>query len=101
MALRILHAVGQYTPSVGGAQAVVRQVSERLAAQGHRVTVATSAHPKRDWSEREGVTVREFAVQGNSVRGVAGDVDAYRREISGALEALPARGRVTPRRPRS
>ena len=45
--MKILHTVEYYSPSVGGAQEVVRQVSEQLTRRGHTVTVATSFHPDR------------------------------------------------------
>src|SRR3954451_984506 len=82
LAVRILHAVEFYAPSVGGAQEVVRQISERLAARGHDVTVATSAHPERSAPELNGVGIREFAASGNAVRGMAGDVEGYRRFVA-------------------
>jgi glycosyltransferase involved in cell wall biosynthesis len=77
--MRILHTVESYHPSVGGAQWVVRQISERLVKRGHRVTVATAAHPERMSSPMNGVEIREFAVAGNLVRGMTGELEAYRR----------------------
>jgi L-malate glycosyltransferase len=79
--VRILHTVEFYPPAVGGVQEVVRQVSERLAARGHEVTVATSADPRRDGETLEGVRVVGFDVRGNDVRGMTGDVDSYRRFV--------------------
>jgi len=79
--LRILHTVEFYAPSVGGAQEVVRQLSERLAERGHDVTVATKALPERDFAERNGVRIAEFDVTGNAVRGMQGEVDRYRRFV--------------------
>lgn len=81
--MRILHAVESYTPAVGGAQEVVRQVSERLAARGHEVTVATSARADRSEGRIAGVEVAEFDVGGNEVRGMRGDVEGYRRYVAG------------------
>ena len=80
--MRILHAVEFYPPSVGGVQAVVRQLSERLAARGHDVTVATGAHPDRTEKVIGGVNVAEFDVGGNEVRGMQGDVEGYRRFVT-------------------
>lgn len=82
--LRILHTVEFYEPSKGGAQEVVRQLSERLVRRGHDVTVATSAHPGRGFSELNGVKIRSFDLAGNSVRGVRGDAGAYQDFISGS-----------------
>jgi L-malate glycosyltransferase len=79
--MRVLHAVELYRPSVGGAQEVVRQVSERLAARGHEVTVATTALPEREPGPLEGVEIAEFAVSGNAVGGLNGDVAGYRRFV--------------------
>jgi glycosyltransferase involved in cell wall biosynthesis len=79
--LRILQTVELYSPSVGGAQEVVRQVSERLAAAGHDVTVGTMALPERTEEVIRGVKIAEFDVRGNTVRGLEGDVDGYRRFV--------------------
>lgn len=76
--MRILHTVELYDPSVGGAQEVVRQISTRLAARGHEVTVATTRLAQRNANRIDGVSVRDFAVSGNSVRGMSGELDAYR-----------------------
>src|SRR6266508_4561685 len=75
--MNILHTVEFYSPSVGGAQEVVRQVSERLAARGHDVTVATTRLAERASRRPNGVRIAEFDVAGNSVRGIRGEVDRY------------------------
>lgn len=75
--MKILHTVEFYEPSKGGAQEVVRQLSERLAARGHRVTVATSLHPSRAFRELNGVEIKDFAISGNAVKGVRGDISRY------------------------
>lgn len=80
--LRILHTVEFYEPSKGGAQEVVRQLSERLVARGHDVTVATTALPQRGFKELNGVKIAGFQVQGNLVRGLQGDVEGYRRFVA-------------------
>lgn len=79
--MRILHAVELYRPSTGGAQEVVRQVSERLAADGHEVTVATSRLSDRGSEVLDGVRVERFEVAGNEVRGITGEVERYRRFV--------------------
>ncbi len=58
---------------------VVRQVSERLVAKGHEVTVATGHHPKRDAETIAGVKVVSFPVFGKSAVGVHGDVQGYQK----------------------
>lgn len=79
--MRILHTVELYDPSVGGAQEVVRQISTRLAERGHEVTVATTRLGQRRSSRIDGVSVREFAISGNSARGMSGDLEAYREFV--------------------
>lgn len=79
--MRVLHAVELYRPSVGGAQTVVLQVSERLVARGHEVTVATTALPEREAGELDGVRVVGFDVSGNAVAGLSGDVEGYHRFV--------------------
>ena len=76
--MNILFCVEFYFPSVGGAQEVVRQIAERLAARGHQVTVATTKIATRQSSHHRGVDITEFEVQGNLVRGMTGEIDRYR-----------------------
>ena len=75
--MKILHTVESYLPARHGMSEVVRQISERLAARGHQVTVATSQHPQRRESRIAGVNVRSFDVHGKSATGVSGDVAGY------------------------
>jgi glycosyltransferase involved in cell wall biosynthesis len=77
--MNILHTVEYYHPSVGGAQEVVRQISEGLVARGHRVTVATTRLDGRASLEVNGVAIREFDVAGNAVRGLKGECERYQR----------------------
>jgi glycosyltransferase involved in cell wall biosynthesis len=76
--VRILHTVEFYEPSVGGAQEVVRRLSEHLVRRGHEVTVATSKDGRRNFGELNGVLIEQFDVRGNAVRGLEGDVQGYR-----------------------
>jgi glycosyltransferase involved in cell wall biosynthesis len=80
--MRILHTVEFYSPSVGGAQEVVRQISEQLARRGHEVTVATTRLPERSGSMLNGVRIEGFSISGNAVRGYTGEPDAYLRFLS-------------------
>jgi glycosyltransferase involved in cell wall biosynthesis len=73
----ILHTVEFYHPSRGGAQEVVRQLSERLVKRGHRVTVATTRLPDRQAAEWNGVRIEEFGIRGNAVTGIAGEAERY------------------------
>jgi len=79
--MRILHTVEFYHPSMGGAQEVVRQLSERMVELGHDVTVATSRLPERTSNLHRGVKIIDFDIAGNQVRGYTGDIDAYTRYI--------------------
>ena len=72
-----MHTSEFYWPHVGGSGEVVREVSERLAARGHDVTVATSALPERTSREHAGVRIVEFPISGNLAGGFRGDVNAY------------------------
>lgn len=77
--MKILHTVEFYAPNVGGAQEVVKQLSERMAAKGHDVTVATSALPDRKSTIISGVKIIEFDISGNTIRGFSGDVENYKK----------------------
>jgi L-malate glycosyltransferase len=81
--MNILHTVEWYWPSVGGAQEVVRQISERLVKRGHSVTVATTRMESRPEGPVNGVQVREFAVSGNEVSGFRGEVSRYQDFLLG------------------
>lgn len=76
--LRILHTVEYYAPHIGGAELVVQKLSEKLAARGHHVTVATRQIPERAFSELNGVDVEQFEIDGSAARGIRGkDVRRY------------------------
>lgn len=75
--MKILHLVEFYHPSVGGAQEVVRHISERMVRAGHEVTVATSWLSNRNYTEYNGVKIVSFKISGNSVRGYTGNIKEY------------------------
>ena len=77
--MKILHTVEAYYPSVAGMPEVVRQLSERLAALGHKVTVATSKDKNRRGSELNKVSIKEFDLGGNAVLGFNGTEDEQKR----------------------
>lgn len=77
--MKILHTVEFYYPSVGGAQEVVRQLSERMVKLGHDVTVATTKLPERKDLIINGVKIAEFNISGNTVHGLTGEVDKYKQ----------------------
>jgi glycosyltransferase involved in cell wall biosynthesis len=63
---------------VGGVQEVMRQIAIRLVERGHQVTVATSHLSERRSSDIDGVKIAEFKIEGNVVRGMTGEIEAYR-----------------------
>ncbi len=78
--MKILHTVEYYDPSVGGAQEVVKQLSEHMVTLGHDVTVATTKLPNRRKKVINGVKIKEFDISGNEVRGYAGkDIAKYKQ----------------------
>ncbi len=76
--MKILHTVEFYWPSVGGAQEVVKQLSEHLVVLGHDVTVATTKLSNRKSKILNGVKIKEFDISGNEVRGFTGEIEKYK-----------------------
>ncbi|GAB6111206.1 glycosyltransferase family 4 protein [Desulfomicrobium salsuginis] len=87
---KVLLCCEHYPPSVGGVQEVMRQIAERLAADGVDVTVASSPHPDRAQDTlRNGVRVVSFPIKGNRAKGIAGPVEEYRSFLlQGNFDAL-------------
>lgn len=81
--MKVLLTVEFYWPHVGGAEEVSRRIAEGLAARGHDVHVATGKDPGRKSQCHNGVSIHEFAVGGNEVKGLSGDVNAYRAFLRG------------------
>lgn len=78
--MKILHTVEFYYPSIGGAQEVVRHLSERMVASGHEVYVATTKLSNRTSIVHNGVNIVEFDISGNEVNGFKGkDVARYKK----------------------
>jgi glycosyltransferase involved in cell wall biosynthesis len=77
--MKILHTVEYYSPSVGGAQEVVKQVSEQLVKFGHSVTVATTKLDERTSNRINGVSIEEFSISGNAIRGFHGESEKYQK----------------------
>jgi len=75
--MKILHAVEFYYPNIGGAQEVVRHLSERMVKAGHDVTVATSKIDTRKSNIHNGVKIVEFSITGNYVNGIKGEKKKY------------------------
>jgi len=63
---------------------VVRQISERLVAKGHEVTVVTGLHLDRSSTHISGVEVKSFDVRGKSALGITGDVQGYQQYLINA-----------------
>jgi glycosyltransferase involved in cell wall biosynthesis len=81
--LKILHTVEFYYPSIGGAQEVVRHLSERMVKKGHDVTVVTTKLPNRSSLMHNGVKIVEFDIRGNKVNGLSGEVESYKNFLLG------------------
>lgn len=77
--MKILHTAEYYYPSIGGVQEVVRHLSERMVKAGHEVTVATTKLPGRKSLEHNGVKIIEFDIRGNTVNGIHGETEAYKK----------------------
>lgn len=76
--MKILFCCEFYAPSIGGVQEVMRQIAEHLVLRGHDVTVATTSLAMRDFDVLNGVKIKGFDVSGNLVRGMIGELNAYR-----------------------
>jgi L-malate glycosyltransferase len=79
--LRILHCVEFYSPSKGGVQEVVKQLSEKIQETGNQVAVATSFDEARIGDHVGNVEILQFRISGNKVRGILGtraEKDRYR-----------------------
>lgn len=80
--MRILHTANTYAPLLDGVAEVVRHISEGLARRGHDVHVATRTVPSQPAeSILNRVYVHRFAVRGNLVSGMEGDLDKYREFV--------------------
>ena len=79
--MNILHVVESYLPARHGMSEVVSQISERLAARGHLVTVATGDDPEREEHLLRNVRVEPFQISGNEATGyraALSEIDRYR-----------------------
>jgi len=79
--MKILICSDSYYPSVGGVQAVLQQIAERLVKRGHSITIATSKLRERTSTIHNSVVIKEFDVSGNSNRGMKGEVQKYRDHV--------------------
>ncbi len=70
--MKILHLVEFYDPFQNGMQQVVKQLSERLAAKGHQITIGTSYNQSRDYAILNGVQIEQFKIDGNLIKGING-----------------------------
>lgn len=97
--MRILHVTPNYYPALGGSDFHIKEISERLAARGHEVTVLTLTYEGQPANPGPRATERVNAV---AVRRVPANVGAYRAfnrflEVRGAhrfLSALAGPGMV-------
>lgn len=79
--MKILHTVALYSPSIGGSQEVVRQISEHLASLGHDITVATSYDSSRVSKEINGIKIKSFKISGNEAVGITGEIKKYQKFV--------------------
>ncbi len=75
--MKILHTVESYLPQKHGMSEVVKQISEYLVNSGHDVTVVTSYNSSRQNDIINGVKIKSFKIEGNSVQGIVGDITEY------------------------
>lgn len=80
--MKILLCSEFFYPSIGGAQEVVKQLAYRFRDKGHQVAVATSALSDRVSNEHLGIRIHSFDIGGNTVNGMSGDLESYRRFIT-------------------
>ncbi|MDP3119213.1 MAG: glycosyltransferase family 4 protein [Sulfuricurvum sp.] len=74
--MKILITTEQYFPILSGVSTVVTSVAEELIKNGHTVTVATSCK-NRNYSSHNGVTIKEFKIEGGFGRYYKGEKKAY------------------------
>lgn len=82
--MKILFCCQSYPPAGGGVARVMQELAERLAGRGHDVTVVTTKISSRQLTFLNNVTIKEFAVSGNMVDGLIGEVDLYREFVIGS-----------------
>lgn len=79
--MKIIHTVEFYEPHKGGAEEVVKQLSEGFVKRGHKVIVLTTFIPNRRDKFINGVEIESFKISGNSVRGIKekakGEISRY------------------------
>ena len=81
--LDILHTVEFYNPHVGGAEIVIKELSERLVKRGHSVSVATTKIKERNFKKLNGVNIIEFDIKGSLSNGIVGeDIVKYQNFIA-------------------
>ena len=70
------HDVQQHEVELGRCQ-----LAERLVLKGHEVTVVTSTDVHRSANVMNGVAIREFAIRGNGMEGLYGEVATYQQYL--------------------
>ena len=79
--MKILHTVESHLPARHGMSEVVRQISERLVARGHEVTVACGHDSNRTTDNIQEVKIRQFKIAGKSATSIWGDIYGYQQFI--------------------
>jgi glycosyltransferase involved in cell wall biosynthesis len=73
---KILFCVEFYSPNIGGAEKHVQLLAEYFNKNNCKAEIATTYTQKRK-SKINGIQINQFKIQGNSVRGYAGDTIKY------------------------
>jgi glycosyltransferase involved in cell wall biosynthesis len=76
---KVLICTQSYYPYSNGVAEVTTNLAEQLVKNGHQVTVATEAHPRRDKKVKvNGVSIISFDITGSYLSSVSGsDIDKY------------------------
>ncbi|MCX8042728.1 MAG: glycosyltransferase, partial [Desulfobacterota bacterium] len=76
---RILICCDYFWPSVGGVEALVEDLGVRLRDKGYAVAFAVRHIPEREELVRHGITIHQFACNGDLYGGLTGDIQGYQQ----------------------
>lgn len=77
--MKILFCCQEYFPKLCGIQKFCSEIAEHFAKFGHDVTVATGWMSDRLSYNVNGVKIIDFKIEGNLVKGLSGEVEAYQK----------------------
>jgi len=75
--MKILLCCESFSPNTGGVQKMMHEIGMQFVSFGHNVSVATTWNESRDFIEIDGLRIHSFKVQGNSSKGLIGEVGKY------------------------